>query len=54
MTPGFVHYAELQAGCLSLSLELTHVFDPENNLDLRPALLGSSSLVKSYGTTAIR
>jgi hypothetical protein len=31
-----------------------HVFNPENNLDFRPTLLGSSGLVKSNGTAAIR
>jgi hypothetical protein len=54
MVPGFVHRAELQAGRLSLRLEATHVLDPEDDLDLRSALLGSSGLMESDGSGAVR
>ena len=54
MTTGFVDHPELQAGSFSFALELAYIFDTEDNLDLRPALLRSSGSVKSNGGAATR
>jgi catechol 2,3-dioxygenase-like lactoylglutathione lyase family enzyme len=49
-----MHDAEFQAGRLSLGPELTHVLDPENNLDLRSALLGSGGAMERDGAGSVR
>ena len=54
MATGFVDHSELQASSFSFGLELAHIFDTEDDLDLRPALLRSRGAVKSNGAAATR